>query len=45
MTDGLSIPPIPEHVTPELERFLCDWLDWAEAGAPDTGPVTIAYEG
>ena len=38
MTDNLSIPPIPERVSPELERFLRDWLDWAEAGAPDDNP-------
>ena len=38
MTDNLNIPPIPERVSPELERFLRDWLDWAEAGAPDRNP-------
>lgn len=38
MTDKLNIPPIPERINPELERFLTDWLDWAEAGAPNGNP-------
>ena len=38
MTDKLSIPPIPERISPELEVFLRDWLDWAEAGAPNDNP-------
>lgn len=38
MTDKLNIPPIPERISPELRRFLRDWLAWAEAGAPDGSP-------
>ena len=38
MPDNLNIPPIPERVSPELERFLRDWLDWADAGAPTFNP-------